>query len=743
MDPLGSHQSDLPLPEAVLDAAVADYVGPNTQNLQRSSGRLQTGLWLRWERLVYEVDVPRVAKEAPTSKRILHQLSGQVLPGQLLAVMGPSGSGKTSLIKLLAGRRAATDGVILVNGEPLDAPTYRRSSGFVAQTTVFLDTLTVRETITITALLRLDRSMSVADKRTRAEEVLEAVDLRKVGDSQIGNDLTGGISGGERRRLSIGIEVVHKPRMILLDEPTSGLDATSAQMVGDTLRRMSNTDGTSSLCTIHQPRASLLAVFDSLLLLAEGYTVYFGPIGLDASVSGGVLSYFSSHGYTCPPLENPADWLIDLVHRSDGGADGGDVEKGATALRVAAAQAFAARYSASALAADAMALPLLPPPALPKVGAALARFPTSWFTQFRILWKRTMIYKLREPSAIMTQASTAVVMPLLIGGIYWQIPLSQAGISDRLAGISFTVLLQAFMCIDQILLFPKERAVYLRDHAVGLHSTSSFFAARSLAEMPFILLFGSICGVITHLMFGFNSEPRSFLLFIVIMAVVTEAGAALLTCVGAISPTMEVGNLLATLFGACACVVCRVCRAHCFAAVVLLTLLDGFYRNLDSIPLWIRWLSNLSFMGWGVQAAAANEFRGLQFSCTPEEAQVGCILTGDAYLQRLGMGRVNIARNIGIMIALAAGWRFIGATSSGDTVPSLRLPLSRRSRSRASHAPHAKPTWACASYTQGRRSGKDWRSLDTQKRLSPAHFVTRSPAPAAPASPPRAPRRYN
>jgi ABC-type multidrug transport system fused ATPase/permease subunit len=126
------------------------------------------GIWLRWEALTYDVALPR---DAAGAKRILHGLSGQLLPAQLMAVMGPSGSGKTSLMKLLAGRRPPTAGALLVNGEPMDVPTLRRASGFVAQTTVFLDTLTVRETVTFTAVLRLDRSVPLAAKRARVEEV--------------------------------------------------------------------------------------------------------------------------------------------------------------------------------------------------------------------------------------------------------------------------------------------------------------------------------------------------------------------------------------------------------------------------------------------------------------------------------------------------------------------------------------------------------------------------------------------
>jgi len=604
------------------------------------------GIWLRWCDVNYDVQLPDGSQ-----KRVLHSLSGQLLPGQLLACMGPSGSGKTSLMKLLAARREPTAGAVLVDGAKADLASFRRVTGFVAQSTVFLDTLTVSETLRFVAYLRLDRSLPQHAKLARVEEVLHLVDLSKCARSRIGNDVSGGISGGERRRLSIAIETVHTPRLLLLDEPTSGLDATSAQHVGSILRRMSATHNTSSLCTIHQPRASLLFSFDTLLVLAEGRTVYFGPMGTEGNADGGgVLSYFSAHGHKCPALENPADWLLDLVHKPDETVDSSSEELTAAdavaAARAATALHFATLYTASPLAVAAMALP--PPEQVQALQAVAStdgksagrpRFSASWATQFRVLWMRTLLYKLREPAAIITQASTAVMMPLLIGGVYWHIPTTQAGIQDRLAGASFIVLMQSFMAQDQVLLFPKERSVYLRDHTAGLHSTSSFFVARCCAEIPFILLFGALCSTITYWMYGFRAEADKFFTFMLSVVAVTEAGAALLTCIGAISPTMEVGNLLSVLI------------------VILLTIVDGFYRNLSDLPKWISWLQIFSFQSYGVKAIATNEFRGLQFSCTPQEAAVGCILTGDAYLERLGMGKVNIFANIGYMFVLAACWR--------------------------------------------------------------------------------------
>jgi len=359
-------------------------------------------------------------------------------------------------------------------------------------------------------------------------------------------------------------------------------------MVGDTLRRMSAACGTSSCCTIHQPRASLLGAFDALLLLAEGRTAYYGPVALAAPTTGppaaGVLPYFAAAGHACGALENPGDWLLDLLYDAGGGeeAAGDDAEAGASAVeaRQARAAAFAAAYAASPLAKTAMALPEAPPQPLPHATADGA-FPTSWWTQFCVLWRRTMTYKFREPAAVMTQASTAVVLPLLVGGIYTGMDLSQTAITDRLAGISFIVLMQAFMCIDQSahhssgggLARARFDAACLRSPAVpqgavGVFARPCDGAAQHQqlllrAHASRAALHPGLWGHLRHhhlLLFGFQRTAAKFFTFVAVLCAVTEAGAALLTSIGALSPNMEVGNLLATLL------------------IVILALLDGFYR---------------------------------------------------------------------------------------------------------------------------------------------------------------------
>jgi ABC-type multidrug transport system permease subunit len=397
---------------------------------------------------------------------------------------------------------------------------------------------------------------------------------------------------------------------------------------------MARDHGTSSFTTIHQPRSSLLACFDSLLLLSHGRCVYAGPVGpLAGPDAPGVLAFFfTCLKIRCPAAESPADWLLDVLQQRQAAhmADG----------RGALADLLADEYSASELAVTAMSLPADPPVPLPKAAGATL-FPTSWLTQFGVLWQRTLRYKLREPAAVATQACTACVMPLLVGGIFWRIQLGQSAINDRLAAVSFLVLMQSFQCIDQVLLFPKERAVYLRDHASGLHSTSSFFLARSLAEVPFIWAFAGIAATISYWMYGLQASAANYFTFLAIIVAATDAGAGVLTSCGALSPTMEVGNLLAT------------------ALLIILTLMDGFWRNLAQMPAWVRWVRVFSFSGFAVQAAAATEFRGLVFSCTPEEAVTGCIPDGEAVLRRLAFQNTDVGANIGYIVIISVGSRFV------------------------------------------------------------------------------------
>ena len=243
-------------------------------------------------------------------KQILSGIQGIAQPGQLMAIMGASGAGKTTFLDILArkNKRGVVEGQCYVNGEKIIDSEYRSVIGFVDQDDTMLPTLTVHETILTSALLRLPRDMNISSKEQRVYEVEKQLGISQIKDQLIGSEEGSGrgISGGEKRRVGIACELVTSPSILFLDEPTSGLDAFNAFNVVECLVTLAKTYNRTVIFTIHQPRSNIVALFDQLVLLAKGRTVYSGPFA-------GCQPYFDHIGYTCPPGFNIADYLVDLT----------------------------------------------------------------------------------------------------------------------------------------------------------------------------------------------------------------------------------------------------------------------------------------------------------------------------------------------------------------------------------------------------------------------------------------------
>lgn len=236
-------------------------------------------------------------------------MTGVANPGELTAMLGPSGSGKTTLLTALAGRLAGkVSGTITYNGQT-DPTFVKRKVGFVPQDDVHYPHLTVLETLTYAALLRLPKSLSREEKKEHAEMVIAELGLTRCRNSPVGGcmALFRGISGGERKRVSIGQEMLVNPSLLFVDEPTSGLDSTTAQLIVSVLRGLALA-GRTVVTTIHQPSSRLYRMFDKVVVLSDGYPIYSGQ-------AGRVMDYLGSVGYV-PAFNfmNPADFLLDLAN---------------------------------------------------------------------------------------------------------------------------------------------------------------------------------------------------------------------------------------------------------------------------------------------------------------------------------------------------------------------------------------------------------------------------------------------
>lgn len=244
--------------------------------------------------------------KSDSDKVILKGISGVVKPGEILAMLGPSGSGKTTLLTALGGRLGGKLGGSITYNNKTFSNSMKRNIGFVTQDDFLYPHLTVTETLVFTALLRLPNTLTNAEKTEQAKAVITQLELTKCKNSIVGGELLRGVSGGERRRVSIGQELLINPSLLFLDEPTSGLDSTTAQKIVKTLWDLAG-GGRTIVMTIHQPSSRLFYMFHKVMLLSEGNALYFGIVS-------DVMDYFSGIGYAPVVAMNPAEFLLDLAN---------------------------------------------------------------------------------------------------------------------------------------------------------------------------------------------------------------------------------------------------------------------------------------------------------------------------------------------------------------------------------------------------------------------------------------------
>ena len=259
---------------------------------------------LAWQNISYQVTIDK------EPKTILHPMNGVAYPGELLAIMGSSGAGKSTLLDVLAGRLVSSrdlHGTITTNGSLMDKDSFRKQSGYVMQSDALFPLLTVRETIRYAAYLRC--SGSVAEQNAAAENIIKLLRLEDCADTIVGDNDNRGISGGQKRRVSVAVDIIHMPQVVFLDEPTSGLDSSTALSVVESLKELASSRGCTIVMTIHQPSARLFNLIDKVLFLAQGRVTYNGPVSaLNASIN----NIYSEANLGNVPFGNQPEIFLDL-----------------------------------------------------------------------------------------------------------------------------------------------------------------------------------------------------------------------------------------------------------------------------------------------------------------------------------------------------------------------------------------------------------------------------------------------
>lgn len=267
------------------------------QSMQKATDAARLGLSFQYADLSFQ---PK-----GLARPILQNVTGSIDRGSLTAVMGGSGAGKSTFVNVLMGKITNTGGIIMVNDAPNKIKRYKKLIGYVPQDDIVLPELTVYENILHSARIRLPRTWADSEIKSHVNSVINCLELSHVRDSLVGSVGKPVISGGQRKRVSIGMELAAAPMAIFLDEPTSGLDATAASSIMRTLKAIARL-GISVIVIIHQPRMEIFEMLDQLILLANGQIIYEGSEDY-------VQQFFENVGFTFPPHGNSGDVITDII----------------------------------------------------------------------------------------------------------------------------------------------------------------------------------------------------------------------------------------------------------------------------------------------------------------------------------------------------------------------------------------------------------------------------------------------
>ncbi|DBA02983.1 TPA: hypothetical protein N0F65_003171 [Lagenidium giganteum] len=555
---------------------------------------------LSWSNITYTVSATKGKK-----KTILKNVTGRCAPGELVAVMGPSGSGKTTLLDILADRirTGRVDGSIELNGKKRNIKTFRAVTSYVAQEDALLGSFTVAETLVMAAKLSLPSSITNKEIRQRVLACITEMGLESCRNTLVGTIFSKGISGGQKRRLSIAIELLANPSVLLLDEPTSGLDSSSTFNVMKFIARLCTANKTV-ICTIHQPSSLVYNMFSHIMVLTAGETIYFGP-------RGRAIEHFAQLGYACPKYLNPAEYFTTLVNADFEGH--ADIEK----LVQAFADSATAEEVSTLIKADRVesidTQPLLPTRPSP-------------FRQFGVLMHRNSLNNLRNPGIFWVRYVMYTILTLMAGTIY----LSSGTISDQ-DMVALLFAFQAFLVFMSVAVLPffiEQRAVFVRERANNALNVVSYVSANFLATLPgifFIALTASLLLVNLAGIYGFGW----YLLNLFLSLVVAES---LMHVIGSmVSHYIQGIAIAAAIYG-------------------MFMLCEGFMLPRSAIPNYWIWAYYLAFHTYSFESFVFKHFSVITGSKE---------IAAQAVLTRLGMTDVDVPRNMCILLGYSIGLQVI------------------------------------------------------------------------------------
>ncbi|KAJ7948730.1 ABC transporter-like protein [Quillaja saponaria] len=552
------------------------------------------------------------------TKFILMDVNCEARPAEITAIAGPSGAGKTTLLEILAGRISPCEvsGQVLVNERPIDVNHFRRASGFVTQDEALFPLLTVKETLMYSALLRLPGGRKMAD--IRVTELMKELGLDHVAASRIGGGSSRGISGGERRRVSIGVELVHDPAVILIDEPTSGLDSASALNVVSLLRLMAVNQGKTIVLTIHQPGFRILELFDHLVLLSNGFVMHNGSLNL-------LEERLKSADHQIPKHVNVLEYAIDVIESLV-------IQTSKTPSNQYVLKEGKDKYHA------------MKNQDIINLEEKVFFYPNSHINEILILGQRFCSNVFRTKQLFATRVIQALVAGFVLGTIFLNVgrEQGQVALQTRTGFFAFSLTFLLSSTTEGLPIFLQERIILMSETSRGAYRVSSYVLANTLVFLPFLLMVGLLYTTSVYWLVGLRRDIDGFLFFSLVVWMVVLMSNSLVACFSALVPNFIMGtSVIAGLMGS-------------------FFLFSGYFISKKNIPSYWIFMHYLSLFKYPFECFLINEYGGQQGRkrCIVIENGV-CTLYGSGFLRQQGLQDSQKWSNLAVMTGFFVGYRVL------------------------------------------------------------------------------------
>ncbi|CCD23322.1 uncharacterized protein NDAI_0B02870 [Naumovozyma dairenensis CBS 421] len=458
-------------------------------------------------------------------KEILQSVNAVFKPGMINAIMGPSGSGKSTLLNLISGRikqsvfsKFNTSGKIMFNDVQISEDMFKGVCSYVSQDdNHLLAKLTVRETFKFAADLRLHHLTS-EQRAIKTDELIRALGLKHCENNIIGNEFIKGISGGEKRRVSMGIQLLNDPPILLLDEPTSGLDSFTSATILEILKKLATEYSKTVIITIHQPRSELFKEFGNVLLLAKsGRTAFNGS-------PDKMIEYFSSLGYDCPEFTNVADFFLDLISINTQNEQNEYTSK-ARAEHILTS--WKQRNNTLSVKSPVSEKNEMSEENFLLEYGHCVRKPCTPLLAYLVNVKRQSITTRRNFDSLMARIAQIPGLGAIFALFFAPLKHNYNSINNRLGLAQESTALYFVGMLANLACYPAERDYFYKEHEDNVYGIGPFFLAYMTLELPLSLLASIIYAIFTVLACGLPRTAGNFFANVYCSFIVSGCGEAL------------------------------------------------------------------------------------------------------------------------------------------------------------------------------------------------------------------------